>query len=211
MPSARGLATVRLRSACGISSTNARVREVPHFRPHRRCSPRDFSGANLKGARLVRAILTDSILCRTVLEKAYLFGTYFASCDLKGANLQGGDLTRATFDQGDASGANFRAAKMANAIFRGVHLENADFSEAVAMNTTWANTDLRRVQHLDDVEFFGPSTIGNDTVKASVGQIPDIFLRGCGIPDEIIAYVRSLRESVTPIQLVVSHASASPG
>ena len=38
----------------------------------------------------------------------------------------------------------------------------------------------------------GPSSIGIDTVYASQGRIPEVFLRGAGVPDEFITYMRSL-------------------
>ena len=38
----------------------------------------------------------------------------------------------------------------------------------------------------------GPSTIGIDTIYASRGKIPEVFLRGAGVPDEFITYMRSL-------------------
>lgn len=44
----------------------------------------------------------------------------------------------------------------------------------------------------------GPSTIGIDTIYKSHGEIPEVFLRGCGVPDEFITYMRSL--VVKPIQ-----------
>jgi hypothetical protein len=33
------------------------------------------------------------------------------------------------------------------------------------------------------------------------GNIPEVFLRGCGVADEVIAYVRSLGQSANPIEL----------
>jgi TIR domain len=37
----------------------------------------------------------------------------------------------------------------------------------------------------------GPSTIGIDTIYRSQGKIPEVFLRGAGLPDEFIAYIGS--------------------
>ena len=36
-----------------------------------------------------------------------------------------------------------------------------------------------------------PSTIGVDTIYRSQGKIPEVFLRGAGLPDEFIAYIGS--------------------
>jgi hypothetical protein len=38
----------------------------------------------------------------------------------------------------------------------------------------------------------GPSTIGIDAIYKSKGKIPEVFLKGCGVPDNFIAYVGSL-------------------
>jgi hypothetical protein len=38
----------------------------------------------------------------------------------------------------------------------------------------------------------GPSSIGIDTIYKSRGKIPEAFLRGCGAPDEFIAYIGSM-------------------
>jgi hypothetical protein len=42
------------------------------------------------------------------------------------------------------------------------------------------------------VEHSGPSTIGIDTIYLSNGKIPEAFLRGAGVPDIFIEYMRSL-------------------
>jgi hypothetical protein len=48
------------------------------------------------------------------------------------------------------------------------------------------------VRGLDEVHHRGPSTIGIDTIYLSKGNIPDSFLRGCGVTDNFITYMRSL-------------------
>jgi hypothetical protein len=65
------------------------------------------------------------------------------------------------------------------------------------MGYTWiGNVDLSTVNGLETVNHHGPSTIGVDTIfmtiYASQGQIPDVFLRGAGVPDGLIAYLHSL-------------------
>jgi hypothetical protein len=45
---------------------------------------------------------------------------------------------------------------------------------------------------LETVKHLGPSTIGIDTLYKSKGKIPEVFLRGCGVPDTMIAYAASL-------------------
>jgi hypothetical protein len=48
------------------------------------------------------------------------------------------------------------------------------------------------VQGLDTVQHKAPSTIGIDTLYHSQGSIPEVFLRGAGVPEDIITYMKSL-------------------
>jgi TIR domain len=48
------------------------------------------------------------------------------------------------------------------------------------------------VKGLDAVEHIGRSTIGVDTLYNSGGKIPEIFLRGCGVPETFITFAKSL-------------------
>jgi len=75
---------------------------------------------------------------------------------------------------------------------KGAILSEANFSGAVVDNTTFGAVDLSRAVGLDTLQHNGPSTIGIDTIYASNGNIPEVFLRGCGVPDNFIEYVRSL-------------------
>jgi hypothetical protein len=50
---------------------------------------------------------------------------------------------------------------------------------------------------LETVQHLGPSSIAIDTICRSKGQIPESFLRGCGVPDDFITFMKSL--SANPI------------
>lgn len=52
--------------------------------------------------------------------------------------------------------------------------------------------DLSQTRGLDALYHQGPTTIGIDTVYRSRGEIPEVFLRGCGVPDNYIEYMCSL-------------------
>ena len=105
------------------------------------------------------------------LVEARLHGTNLQSVRLHGANLQGASLCR----------ASLMHASVGLAIF--------------------ADMDLRGVHGLDRVRHQGPSTIGIDTLYRSHGDIPEVFLRGCGVPDPMIEYARSLVAAVRPIDV----------
>jgi TIR domain len=48
------------------------------------------------------------------------------------------------------------------------------------------------VKNLETVDHIGPSTIGIDTIYRSQGRIPEAFLKGAGVPDSFLDYMRSL-------------------
>ena len=53
--------------------------------------------------------------------------------------------------------------------------------------------DLSKVSGLEQIEHTNPSFIDSDTIYKSKGLIPEVFLRGCGVPDQMIKYARYLR------------------
>jgi hypothetical protein len=85
-------------------------------------------------------------------------------------------------------------------IFSHAKLGEADFTGAHLGWTTFGNNDLSEVKGLDAANHIGPSIIGVDTIYRSDGNIPEAFLRGCGMPDEFIVYARSLTTAQNPIQ-----------
>ena len=62
-------------------------------------------------------------------------------------------------------------------------------------HTVFGDNDLSETKGLETVQHTGPSTIGIDTIYKSKGKIPEIFLRGAGVPDTFIAYISSLTRS----------------
>ncbi len=117
--------------------------------------------------------------------------------NLSGADLSGADLSEANLYVADLSNANLSGADLSGTDLTGadlshVHLSGADFDSVTLLNTYFLNVDLSQVKNLDKVNHDGPSYIDFHTIQKSGGNIPDIFLRGCGLPDTYITYVRSL-------------------
>jgi hypothetical protein len=56
----------------------------------------------------------------------------------------------------------------------------------------FGDNDLSTVQGLETLNHGGPSTIGIDTIYKSKGNIPEVFLRGAGVPEDFITYMKSL-------------------
>ena len=74
----------------------------------------------------------------------------------------------------------------------GPNLFKTNLTGATIGWTTLANADLSTALGLETVYHHGPSTIGIDTLYRSQGNIPEVFLRGAGVPDEMITYSKSL-------------------
>ena len=91
------------------------------------------------------------------------------------------------------SGANLIWADL-----REAQLDGADLTEVTVGWNVWGDNDLSSVRGLETVRSVGPSTLGINTIYRSRGNIPESFLRGCGVPEDFIIYARSL--TVQPIQ-----------
>ncbi len=132
----------------------------------------DLSWVNLSGANLRRANLLH----------ANLRGADLTDVDLVGADLRGADLRDAVL----------RGSRLIWAHFSQAQLDGADFTGAIAGGTYFAEVDLSVAKGLDAISHRVPSTVGIDAVYKSRGKIPLVFLRGCGVPDEFIAYIGSM-------------------
>jgi uncharacterized protein YjbI with pentapeptide repeats len=121
----------------------------------------------------------------------------FFAADLSGADFSGADMTAASLVAANFAFANLRGANLSHAILDFANLSGSDLIEAnlsgvELRNTILANLDLAQSSGLDTARHIGPSTIGTDTILLSKGAIPDIFLRGAGVPDEFINFAKSL-------------------
>lgn len=128
------------------------------------------------------------LVCSVDLTDADLQGR-----DLRKVDLGWADLRRANLSDADLSEANLIAADLTEATLRGASLEEAnlsdarlratDFGKALIRYTIFGQNDLSTVRGLENVVHLGPSTIGIDTLALSKGNIPEKFLRGCGVPE----------------------------
>ena len=91
--------------------------------------------------------------------------------------------------------ADLGAANLSRADLSAANLSAANLSGARLWRTNFTDIDLQNVKGLEEVHHSGPSRIGIDTLYASGGDIPEAFLRGCGVPGGMIAYAKSLVSS----------------
>jgi len=168
----------------------------------------DLSGADLGGALLLEANLSRADLREANLARANLSRANLTAADLSGRGLFRSCLSDANLDRADLTGANLGGADLDGALlfeadlsladFSEANLRGADFGGAVAGATQFDDVDLSVAIGLETIEHAGPSTIGIDTIYKSRGKIPEVFLRGCGVPETFIEYMRSL--VVSPIE-----------
>ena len=173
----------------------------------------DLSEANLDDADLNGADLTSAKLSKSRLKGADLRGAGLWAATLNEANLNEANLTSASLVRANLSRANLIMANCSRADFgeadlTGAGLLGTDLYKANLLKTRltaatvgdalFGDNDLSSVEGLESVHHSHPSTIGIDTIYRSKGNIPESFLRGCGVPDEFITYAKSL--ATNPIQ-----------
>ena len=78
------------------------------------------------------------------------------------------------------------------------NLVGADLLKAFCIDTLLANVGLSETKGLEAVKHSAPPAIGIDTLYESKGNILEAFLKGCGVPDQMIEYSRSL--TANPIE-----------
>jgi uncharacterized protein YjbI with pentapeptide repeats len=181
--------------------------ENPEIKP-------DLSGAELREAILREINFVETNLSMTKLDKADLYKANLAQVNLTRASLIQAKLTYANFflalldkvdlSQAELSGASFYATNLLNSNLRRANLMRADFTqakmngadlnEAQLIATIFGLMDLRHVKGLDNVTHAGPSIIGIDVIYRSHGDIPEVFLKGAGVDNSFITYMRSLVE-----------------
>lgn len=199
----------------------------------------DLHGANLHGANLGGADLQKANLSGANLSEADLHMAHLSDGHLRGANLIGANLMWANLIGADLDGAHVRNANLSETLLCGATLRAADLNHAKLAgaclsganlrdanlhgadlrdvnfhgthigSTGFGDVDLSAAKALETVRHTGPSTVGVDTLFKSQGKIPEVFLRGCGVPDELIACLPSLLGSQQAVRLYACFISYS--
>jgi hypothetical protein len=115
-----------------------------------------------------------------------------SGADLNGANFIGVNLIVANLIVANLNGASLIGADLIGADLSGANHKRADFSNSKVGDTVFINVDLSTVIGLDIVWHFDPSSIDIDTLYLSKGNIPEVFLLGCGLPDKMIEHAKCL-------------------
>lgn len=129
------------------------------------------------------------------LQAAMLTGIDFRRTNLDGANLSHAHLdaallNAASFSQANLSDARLRNCNLYKTYFKETILHRTNMHHASLLDTAFLNVDLSTTVNLANVFHLGPSTISIDTIQGSKGKIPDIFLRGAGVSEQLLTCIR---------------------
>ncbi|AOS83718.1 hypothetical protein BIU88_05880 [Chlorobaculum limnaeum] len=170
-------------------------------------SEADLSEADLSDADLSEANFGDARLRWTNLKGANLSGADFSMANLSGANLTGANLSGVDFAGANLCDANLGGANLCLANFRSAELNMANLAESETFHTSFMNLDLRKVKGLDAITHRGPSEVSISTVYRSQGQLSDVFMRGCGLPESMIEHVRAISgQPFDYLSCIISHS-----
>jgi uncharacterized protein YjbI with pentapeptide repeats len=167
----------------------------------------DLRGANLSQANVTLSDLTNVKLNGAVLKKTKLSRSNLNGADITSANLSEAELDGASFNYTHIDNTNLRGADLRNANFNHAYLSKVDFSLSTIGWTMFGNLNLGTVIGLDTVRHLAPSDIGIGTIYRSEGKIPEVFLRGAGVPDNFITYMSALiGEAIEYYSCFLSHS-----
>jgi hypothetical protein len=170
----------------GAELRNANLRDALLFEA--KLSKADLSGADLSGANLRSAVLNDTRLLGAALITAVLAHTDLSSADLANADLSEANLAGASLYQTNFSGAFLYGANLS-----GASVFEAELTRSTLSRTIFGNLCLSDMIGLEHCVHVGPSIIDFHTLQKS-GNLPLSFMRGCGLPDNVIHFLPSLRE-----------------
>jgi hypothetical protein len=116
--------------------------------------------------------------------------------NLSGVNLSRANLRVAVLTWADLTWASLEGADLREAVLTLADLTGADLTKAVVGLTTFANINLSTLKGLETVHHLLRSHITISTIYRSKGNIPEVFLRGAGVPDTFITFIASLGEQL---------------
>lgn len=147
----------------------------------------NLSGAGLISSRINSSNLTQALFTKAIMKSADLSHSVFIRASFNGADLQFADITRANISSSDFDAADLQGANLTYAIIR-----QASFNAAKFGATHIGSNDLSEAVGLQNTFHSGPSLLGIDTLYKSGGFIPKAFLRGCGVPEDLINFLPSI-------------------
>lgn len=161
----------------------------------------NFSLTDFYGTNFSRSYLADTDFSGANLSLSVFFRT-----NLMNSNLSLTNLSRAGFIWMDLYEVDFTKAHLWRTFFSEVTFIRTILSNAAFGKTSIVESNLSTALGLETVWHDGPSSIDYQTLTNS-GNLPIEFLRGCGLPDELINFIPTLQGS--PLQFYSSFISHS--
>jgi len=152
----------------------------------------DLSGADLSEMCLKDVDLSGTTLRSVVFTKADLTLADLSMADLEYAVFKESNLTAADLRGSIMNHTDLQEANLTAAVFGFTDLEGTVFSRAKFSLTMLNAIDLSKAIGLHEAEHEYSSSIDTHTIYKSKGNIPTLFLRGCGVPDQMIEFTHSL-------------------
>jgi uncharacterized protein YjbI with pentapeptide repeats len=185
----------------------------------------DLRGANLEGVNLAQVRLSGATLIGAALRGASLALAQLQNANLSGADLKEAILTNADLRYANLAGSNLSGANLIGASLVHAGLNGARLEGALVGWTDFTNTGLGFVSGLDRIVHLGPSVIDLDTVltsfKGAIGSSSSTvtagttavtsFMRGSGVPEEIINLIRGRSSSFAHTSCFISYSTADIG
>ena len=121
-------------------------------------------------------------------------GAFLIESSLNNTKFIRADLTNANLCNSNLSFSDLTSSILFYADLSRVEFFDTRISQATVGFTIFADTDIWRVIGLETLNHLGPSSVSINSLILSEGRIPESFLRGAGVPDNVIEYVFSLTE-----------------
>ena len=164
-----------------------------------------LAGVDLSGADLAAADLSDANLSSANLSHATLITTNLRGANLTNARLEHSQLILTALSTANLSGANLYRACLGGADLTGADLSEtnlrfADFDVSILQETEFAgatfgrtviDSDLSGALGLELALHVMPSVVSLRAILSFKDDLPENFLRDCGVPGQDIAYFRS--------------------
>jgi uncharacterized protein YjbI with pentapeptide repeats len=152
----------------------------------------NLSETNLRRAKLIWVNFSEANLRKAELSEANLNGANFSWAHLIKSCLSKTTLSLADFTLADLSDADLSLANLSGTKLIRSNLHGTIFKRILLSGTVFCEVDLSKSIGLENVYHHGRSTVGIDTIYASKGKIPKVFLQGCGVPEDFIQFMSSL-------------------
>ena len=158
-----------------------------------------FAEANLQGVDLSHASLREADFEKAFLDGAIIYNADLSEADFRNSSLRqtilsGSTMVKAVLRNNvllwtDLDSVDLCKSLLDRVKFIETRLNDANLGHAQCLHSSFSGVDLSEVIGLDTIIHLGPSDVSLDTIQMSKGNLPRVFLRGCGIPEEIVAYL----------------------